>query len=411
MLMERLIVTGSYLVLLTTIFSSLASTHLQPLLRAPHSNVSSTENTLTYYDYDDYRYGHLHHLYGHLDHHHDHHPERNIDGLCDDFPPDFPPPDTNTTTVLCVDRNGCCTYTTVQAAVDAAPILSQKRIIIWINSGVYHEKVTVPKNRPNITFQGQGLESTVISWHDTASSSHGTSKSASVHVFATNFIAKNISFMNEAPKPKPGDVGAQAVAIGVSGDQAAFWGCGFYGAQDTLHDDKGRHYFRDCYIQGSIDFIYGDGRSFYENCQLISIASSEQNEVNGVLTAQARISKYDNTGYVFYNCSIGGTGRVWLGRACRPFSRVIFAYTNMSDIISPEGWNDFGDPTRDQSVFYGEYMCSGPGANLTGRVPYEHMLNDTEAAPFLNLSFIDADQWLQPYDSQLILQNPLFSSS
>ena len=67
-----------------------------------------------------------------------------------------------------------------------------------------------------------------------------------------------------APIPNPGDIGGQAVALSISGDQAAFWGCGFFGAQDTLHDDKGRHYFRDCYIQGSIDFIYGNGKSFYQ---------------------------------------------------------------------------------------------------------------------------------------------------
>lgn len=69
---------------------------------------------------------------------------------------------------------------------------------------------------------------------------------------------------NVAPIPKPGDVGAQAVAIRVNGDQASFWGCGFFGAQDTLHDDRGRHYFKECYIQGSIDFIFGNAKSLYE---------------------------------------------------------------------------------------------------------------------------------------------------
>lgn len=69
---------------------------------------------------------------------------------------------------------------------------------------------------------------------------------------------------NVAPMPAPGAVGAQAVAIRISGDEAAFWGCGFFGAQDTLHDDRGRHYFKDCYVQGSIDFIFGNGKSFYE---------------------------------------------------------------------------------------------------------------------------------------------------
>lgn len=68
---------------------------------------------------------------------------------------------------------------------------------------------------------------------------------------------------NTAPPPDPGEVGAQAVALRISGDQAAFYGCGFYGAQDTLNDDRGRHYFKECWIQGSIDFIFGNARSLY----------------------------------------------------------------------------------------------------------------------------------------------------
>lgn len=57
--------------------------------------------------------------------------------ICDDFPPNFPPPETNTRLTLCVDRKGCCNFTTVQAAVDAVANLSTKRTIIWINSGIY----------------------------------------------------------------------------------------------------------------------------------------------------------------------------------------------------------------------------------------------------------------------------------
>ncbi|XP_015880886.4 probable pectinesterase 8 [Ziziphus jujuba] len=337
--------------------------------------------------------------------HHHHHHKKKPDGgknvsICDDFPPNFPPPDTDTTSILCVDRNGCCNFTTVQAAVDAVSNSSQKRNIIWINVGIYYEKVIVPIIKPNITFQGQGFTSTAIVWNDTANSSHGTFYSGSVQVFSDNFIAKNISFMNVAPIPGPGYMGAQAVAIRIAGDQAAFWGCGFFGAQDTLHDDKGRHYFKQCYIQGSIDFIFGNARSLYEDCQVVSMANpvaAGSKSIDGSVTAHGRTSKDENTGFVFVNCTVGGTGRVWLGRAWRPFSRVVFASTTMSDIIAPEGWNDFNDPTRDQSIFYGEYNCTGPGANMSKRAPYVQRLNDTQAAPFLNLSFIDGDQWLQPF--------------
>ncbi|PIA40035.1 hypothetical protein AQUCO_02500035v1 [Aquilegia coerulea] len=331
---------------------------------------------------------------------HRHHKEETKTSICDDFPAGFPPPDTNTTSILCVDRNGCCKFTTVQSAIDAVGNFSLKRNIIWINNGIYFEKVLVPKTKPNITFQGQGFETTAIIWNDTANSSHGTFYSGSVQVFATNFIAKNISFMNVAPIPGPGAVGAQAVAIRVSGDQAAFWGCGFFGSQDTLHDDRGRHYFKDCFIQGSIDFIFGNARSLYENCQLNSMANPVPvgvKSINGAITAHGRASNDENTGFAFVNCNVGGTGRIWLGRAWRPFSRVVFSYTSMSDIISPEGWNDFNDPTRDQTIFYGEYKCTGGGANVTMRAPYTQMLNDTQASPFLSTSFIDGDQWLEPF--------------
>ncbi|KAI3936816.1 hypothetical protein MKW98_021678 [Papaver atlanticum] len=320
--------------------------------------------------------------------------------ICNNFTPKFPTIDTTTTSILCVDGNGCCNFTTVQSAVDAVEVLSPKRTIIWINTGVYFEKVTVPKTKANVTFQGQGFESTAIVYNDNANTSHGTFYSGSVQVFAPNFIAKNLSFMNVAPIPGPGIVGAQAVAIRIAGDEAAFWGCGFFGAQDTLHDDRGRHYFKDCYIQGSIDFVFGNGRSIYENCKLISMANPVpvgSKNINGAITAHGRASNDENSGFAFLNCFVGGTGRVWLGRAWRPFSRVIFAYTSMTSIIAPEGWNDLNDPTRDQTIFYGEYKCTGEGANTTLRTTYSQNLNDTQASSFINMSFIDADQWLQPF--------------
>lgn len=75
---------------------------------------------------------------GHHHHQHKQHPHKGkIVYFCDDFPPDFPPPETNTTSYICVDQNGCCNFTTVQAAIDAVPIFSMKRTIIWINSGIY----------------------------------------------------------------------------------------------------------------------------------------------------------------------------------------------------------------------------------------------------------------------------------
>ncbi|VFQ60566.1 unnamed protein product [Cuscuta campestris] len=325
------------------------------------------------------------------------HRNKTLTSICDYFSPDFPAFDPSNTSLLCVDPNGCCNFTTVQAAVDSVADSSPKRSLIWINKGLYFERVMIPKKKANITFQGQGFMTTAILWNATANSSGGTFYSASLQVFSDNFVANNISFMNVAPMPAPGAVGAQAVAIRVGGDQAAFFGCGFFGAQDTVHDDRGRHYFKECYIQGSIDFIFGNGKSLYEGCELISIASPVPpgtRSVNGAVTAHGRSSKDEDSGFAFVNCTLGGTGRVWLGRAWRPYSTVVFSNTYMTGIVAPEGWNDFNDPARDQSVFYGEYKCSGPGSETSFRVPYAQNLNDSQALPFLNASFINGDQWL-----------------
>ncbi|KAM0061473.1 putative pectinesterase [Helianthus debilis subsp. tardiflorus] len=171
---------------------------------------------------------------------------------------------------ITVDLNGHGDYTTVQAAVDSVSANNRKNILIHISAGTYKEKVVVPGKKPYITFQGEGKEKTVIEWHDRACDrgANGqqlrTYQTASVIVYANYFSARNISFKNTAPAPMPGMQGWQAAAFRISGDKAYFLGCGFYGAQDTLCDDAGRHYFKDCYIQGSIDFIFGNGRSMYK---------------------------------------------------------------------------------------------------------------------------------------------------
>ncbi|CAN8234198.1 unnamed protein product [Cochlearia groenlandica] len=299
--------------------------------------------------------------------------------------------------VLVVDLNGGGNFTTVQSAVDAVPELSSSTTLIIINPGIYREKVLVNKNKMNLVLQGGGYQRTSIEWSDTAELAGGTEKSYTFGVYGSNFIANGISFKYNAPEPQPGVNGSMAVAMSVSGDKAAFYRCGFYGFQDTLLDGGlGRHYFRNCFIQGSVDFIYGNGRSIYQDCTIKSVAKASVGGITGFITAQGKDSRSERSGFSFVNCTVDGTGKILLGRAWRVYASVVFSRTYMAGIIAPKGWNDWDNATRDKTVMFGEHRCSGPGAYYRGRVSYSHQMTDAMARRFTNLSYIDGAEWLNP---------------
>lgn len=286
-------------------------------------------------------------------------------------------------------------FASVQKAVDSLPVNNPCRVVISIGAGIYREKVVIPAIKAYVSLEGAGADKTIIEWNDTADlvgqtgRPLGTFGSATFAVNSPYFIAKNITFQNKAPPPPSGALGKQAVALRISADTAAFIGCKFIGAQDTLYDHMGRHYFRDCYIQGSVDFIFGNGLSLYEGCHLHAITNSV-----GALTAQKRDSLLEETGFSFVHCKVTGSGALYLGRAWGTFSRVVFAFTFMDKIINPSGWYDWGNKSREMTVFYGQYQCSGPGADFGRRVSWSRELTQQEAKPFISIGFVDGYEWL-----------------
>ncbi|KAB2072362.1 putative pectinesterase 53 -like protein [Gossypium arboreum] len=287
-------------------------------------------------------------------------------------------------------------FTKIQDAIDSLPFINLVRVVIKVHAGVYTEKVNIPPLKAFITIEGAGADKTIVQWGDTAQTPGargqplGTYGSATFAVNSPYFIAKHITFKNTAPIPAPGAIGKQAVAFRISADTATFVGCRFLGAQDTLYDHFGRHYYKDCYIEGSVDFIFGNALSLFEGCHVHAIA-----RLTGAVTAQNRGSILDDTGFSFVKCKVTGSGALYLGRAWGPFSRVVFAYTYMDNIILPKGWYNWGDPNREMTVFYGQYKCTGPGASFAGRVSWSRELTDEEAKPFISLSFIDGSEWIK----------------
>ncbi|KAJ4708546.1 Pectinesterase [Melia azedarach] len=298
---------------------------------------------------------------------------------------------------LTVNKNRAAgDFTKIQDAIDSLPFINLVRVVIKVHAGVYTEKVNIPPLKSFITIEGAGADKTIVQWGDTAQTPGakgqpmGTWASATFAVNSPYFIAKNITFKNTTPVPAPGAVGKQAVAFRISADTAAFLGCKFLGAQDTLYDHIGRHYYKDCYIEGSVDFIFGNALSLFEGCHVHAIA-----QYTGALTAQGRSSLLEDTGFSFVNCKVTGSGALYLGRAWGPFSRVVFAYTYMDNIIIPKGWYNWGDPNREMTVFYGQYKCTGPGSRFAGRVSWSRELTYEEAKPFISLSFIDGSEWIK----------------
>ncbi|MCD7464665.1 hypothetical protein HAX54_053198 [Datura stramonium] len=217
-----------------------------------------------------------------------------------------------------------------------------------------------------------------IIFHGTAKE-YNTVESATVIVESEYFSAVNINFVNSAQRPDGKSNIAQAVALRTGGDKASLYNCKMYGFQDTFCDDKGKHFFKDCYIEGTVDFIFGNGKSLYLK------GPAKPKQVRSLPL------------FSFVHCMVTGTGNTaYLGRAWKPFSKVVFSYTDMSDVIHPQGWSDFGKKEYDGSVYYGEYKCKGAGATMDRRVGFVKKLNDEEVKPFISLAYIEASKWLLP---------------
>uniref|UniRef100_A0A0D9XVD2 Pectinesterase n=1 Tax=Leersia perrieri TaxID=77586 RepID=A0A0D9XVD2_9ORYZ len=297
------------------------------------------------------------------------------------------------------------TFTTITAAIAAVPEGNKKRVVMELTPGVeYREKVFINISKPFVSFVSDPMKPAVIAWNDTAATNgkdgkpFGTVGSTTVAVESDYFVASGVVFKNDAPLAKPGAKGGQAVALRLFGTKAALYNCTIDGGQDTLYDHKGLHYFKDCIIKGSVDFIFGFGRSLYEGCTIISVVK----EVS-VLTAQQRTKSIEgaiDSGFSFKNCSIKGEGQIYLGRAWGDSSRVIYSYTEMGKEVVPVGWDGWNIAKPESSgIYYGEFKCFGPGAdavNHAKRVGWALDLTEEQVKPFIGTHYVFGDSWILP---------------
>jgi pectinesterase len=277
--------------------------------------------------------------------------------------------------MVAADGSGACVE--VQSAIDSIPAGRRQRFVIEVKPGVYREKITLKAGGPPVSLIGEDAAKTVLTFNnnanllDAAGNKLGTFASASVNILANDFTAQNITFENSA-----GPVG-QALAISISGDRAVFERCRFLGWQDTILAKSGRQYFKDCYIAGHVDFIFGAATAFFDHCELHCLQG-------GAITA-ASTPMEQRFGFVFSHCKITAAPGKWktiLGRPWRPYAAVVFLNTEMPEQIAPKGWGNWKDPAREKTARYAEYGNSGPGANPEARVKWAKKLTAAEAANY-----------------------------
>ena len=238
-----------------------------------------------------------------------------------------------------VSKAGEGDFQTVQEAFNAVPECSPTQVTIYIRKGIYKEKIVLPEKKINVLIYGEQSDSTIITYDDFSGrivngDTLTTHNSCSFRIVADNFKAENLTFENSA-----GRVG-QAVAVEVNSDKVSFVNCRFIGNQDTYYTNSlGRIYMKDCYIEGTTDFIFGKSITVFEDC---TIHSKKHSYVTAASTPQGY--KY---GYVFLNCTFtadSGITKVYLGRPWRDYARVVLIDCYMGSHIRPEGWHNWDKP-------------------------------------------------------------------
>ena len=304
---------------------------------------------------------------------------------------------------------GVPTYKSIGNALSGMSANGGARAVVFIRSGRYREKLTV--DRPRITLLGESRDSTIITYDaaaDTPSPGgglYGTRGSYTLRIVAPDFRAENLTIENSfdyagnAAKPDSDTTkfrNPQAVALmtDLGSDRATFVNVKILGHQDTLFTNSGRSYFYKCYVAGHVDFIFGAGKSVFEDCDIVSLDRGSRTN-NGYITA-ASTPVTRRYGFLFLrsrlrkeNASMAPAS-VTLGRPWHPFAdpdavaSVAFIDTWMDDHIGTKGWDRMSsvDSTgariwyEPSSARFVEFGTRGPGAVKS---PSRRLLSAREA--------------------------------
>ncbi|MGN1180505.1 MAG: pectinesterase family protein [Suilimivivens sp.] len=323
-------------------------------------------------------------------------------------------------------NTGTSHFATLSEAIAQIPNDTDEPVTISISSGIYHEKVTIA--RPYVTLIGEDAANTIVAFDDCATqimpdgSKRGTFRSYTMFLNSHDITLSNLTIRNEAfPRSKAG----QALALYADGDRIVLKDCRLESYQDTLFtgplppsplspggftgpkefDERivGRQYYKNCYICGDIDFIFGSATAYFEDCEIASVYSETlfpdkdgNPPVYGYATAASTPEGYPY-GYVFDKCRFTGTcpdKSVYLGRPWRNFAKTVLINCQLGSHIKDEGFHDWNKKEAHDTLFYAEYHSTGEGASPTKRSSFVKQLTDAEAANYTRKSVLSGiDNW------------------
>jgi pectin methylesterase-like acyl-CoA thioesterase len=307
--------------------------------------------------------------------------------------------------VVTVAADGSGDFKDVQSAVDSAP---GGGLVVRIKPGIYKQVLRI--SAPGVELRGLGAkpEDVVLSFGNSHGMAGGTTASASTTVSGDDFYAENLTFDNSFSRDQPNAKGdTQAVALLTLGDRQVFRHVRLIGAQDTLYANSktchsteeiaankpcraARQYFSDCYIEGHVDFIFGDAKAVFDHCEIHAIAHPIT-----TITAQSRVYPAEDSGYLSLNCTVTGDAaatNILLGRPWRAYSTVYFIDTDFKAKLNPVGWAEWDGKLKTST--YGEFGSTGLSGDVKERLAGTKVLTADEAGKLSTKAWLSGtDGW------------------
>jgi len=273
-----------------------------------------------------------------------------------------------------VAQDGSGKFISIQKAIDACKAFPDSRVRIFVKNGTYKEKIVVPSCNTQLSIVGESIEKTIITFDDYFGKinrgRNSTFYTYTLKVEANDFRLENITVENSS-----GPIG-QTIALDVEGDRCVFINCRFLGNQDTIYaaGKFSRQYFKNCFVEGTTDFIFGEATVLFEQCEIHCKSDS-------YITA-ANTPEGKPFGFVFLNCKLtaaNGVKKVYLGRPWRIYAKIAYLNCEMGSFIAPEGWQNWSKPESEKTTVYAEFNNSGAGASTATRVPWSIKLSEKDA--------------------------------